>query len=136
MARADTEQEAVRVLRGDPMVGAGRLIGRDLPDVHDPGGHDQVLGRVEQRLDLVQVGRGHVAEPQRAVAQLLELGGQLGRRRVVPPHTDGTQGDLVCEGCHAVHDAAQFDVSQMSTVIETKSPARTLGSAVPKGLNA
>ena len=89
---ADAEQEAagevarqLRVLRGD----VGRLV---LPDVEDPGGDRDLLRRLQVRPRLRE--RGRAAEPQRVVAERLELGHDAGARLVAAPDAEAAEPGL------------------------------------------
>ena len=86
---ADAEQEAPRVRAAQLQVLPGDVGRVVLPDVEDARGDRDLLGRLEVRAGVVE--RRRAAEPERAVAERLELGHDARPRLVAPPDSDPTQ---------------------------------------------
>jgi hypothetical protein len=86
VADADSQQEAswevtrqLRMFAGD----VGRLV---LPDVEDPRGDGQGARALQERAHLRQ--RGAAADPERAVAQRLDLGDRIAPVMAAAPDSD------------------------------------------------
>ena len=94
VADADAEQEAAGMGGGDPVVGRRDVLGGRGPHVDDAGGDGQVRGGVEQLLGEEQVGGRRPADPDRAVAERLDLLGETrGELVAAPPDPDAAEFD-------------------------------------------
>ena len=90
VADADAEQEAVRVVARELGVVARDVRRVVLPDVEDAGDDRERRRRLDVRARLLD--RRAAAEPERAVAERLELGlGRRGRRASAAPDADSSE---------------------------------------------
>src|SRR5436309_1443816 len=76
MAHAEAQEEPVRVDLGDRVVGHCSVGGGVRPDAHDAGRRDDAPSRAEEIPGELE-GAGPVGEPERPVAELLQLGGRV-----------------------------------------------------------
>src|ERR1700683_2695876 len=94
MPDAQTEQEAPRMLVRDPVVRRADRGGVILPDVEDPGGDSDLVRRVEDVLDNLDVAARGPADPDSPVTERFHFSQYLrGKPRSVPPDADLAEFD-------------------------------------------
>ena len=97
VAHADAEQKAFTMLGGQLGIRRRHVRGLMHPQVQDPGGDHDALGRPQQLAHRIEHGSADVGNPERGIPELLELGRGLGGLSGVAVAQLGTPYSDACQ---------------------------------------